>query len=78
MDVDTVLFWLVWDAQKAALEVEDYRAAIGWAAQNRAARHTCTARRRKCHRQKAAGCRLLTHIRVGRAGNRAVIGGRHH
>ena len=33
MDVDTVLFWLVWDAQKAALEVEDYRAAITWAAQ---------------------------------------------
>ena len=33
VDVDAVLFWLVWDAQKAALEVEDYRAAIGWAAQ---------------------------------------------
>lgn len=33
IDVDAVLFWVVWDAQKAALEVEDYRAAIGWAAQ---------------------------------------------
>ncbi len=33
VDVDAVLFWLVWDAEKAALEVEDYRAAIGWAAQ---------------------------------------------
>lgn len=33
IDVDAVLFWLVWDAQKAALEVEDYRAAISWAAQ---------------------------------------------
>ena len=33
VDVDAVLFWVVWDAQKAALEVEDYRAAIGWAAQ---------------------------------------------
>ena len=33
MDVDAVLFWLVWDAQKAELEVEDYRAAITWAAQ---------------------------------------------
>jgi regulator of protease activity HflC (stomatin/prohibitin superfamily) len=32
-DVDAVLFWLVWDAQKAALEVQDYRAAITWAAQ---------------------------------------------
>ena len=33
MDVDAVLFWVVWDAEKAALEVEDYRAAIIWAAQ---------------------------------------------
>ena len=28
-----MLFWMVWDAEKAALEVEDYRAAISWAAQ---------------------------------------------
>ena len=33
VDVDAVLFWLVWDAEKAALEVEDYRSAISWAAQ---------------------------------------------
>ncbi len=33
VDVDAVLFWVVWDAKKAALEVEDYRAAISWAAQ---------------------------------------------
>jgi len=33
VDVDAVLFWLVWDAQKAALEVADYTAAISWAAQ---------------------------------------------
>ena len=33
VDVDAVLFWMVWDAQKAALEVEDYRVAITWAAQ---------------------------------------------
>ena len=33
VDVDAVLFWVVWDAEKAALEVEDYRAAITWAAQ---------------------------------------------
>jgi regulator of protease activity HflC (stomatin/prohibitin superfamily) len=33
VDVDAVLFWMVWDAQKASLEVEDYRAAITWAAQ---------------------------------------------
>jgi regulator of protease activity HflC (stomatin/prohibitin superfamily) len=33
VDVDAVLFWIVWDAQKAALEVENYRMAIAWAAQ---------------------------------------------
>ena len=33
VDVDAVLFWLVWDAEKAAMEVVDYRAAISWAAQ---------------------------------------------
>lgn len=33
VDVDAVLFWVVWDAEKAALEVEDYRVAIAWAAQ---------------------------------------------
>lgn len=33
VDVDAVLFWMVWDAEKAALEVADYNAAIAWAAQ---------------------------------------------
>ena len=33
VDVDAVLFWVVWDAEKAALEVKDYQSAIGWAAQ---------------------------------------------
>ena len=33
VDVDAVLFWVVWDAEKAALEVEDYQVAITWAAQ---------------------------------------------
>jgi regulator of protease activity HflC (stomatin/prohibitin superfamily) len=33
VDVDAVLFWAVWDAEKAALEVENYRSAITWAAQ---------------------------------------------
>ncbi len=28
VDVDAVLFWVVWDAEKAALEVEDYKVAI--------------------------------------------------
>jgi len=33
VDVDAVLFWVVWDAEKAALEVADYWASIAWAAQ---------------------------------------------
>jgi len=33
VDVDAVLFWVVWDAEKAALEVTDYNSAITWAAQ---------------------------------------------
>jgi regulator of protease activity HflC (stomatin/prohibitin superfamily) len=33
VDVDAVLFWVVWDAEKAALEVKDYQTAISWAAQ---------------------------------------------
>lgn len=33
VDVDAVLFWVVWDAEKAALEVTDYQSAISWAAQ---------------------------------------------
>lgn len=33
VDVDAVLFWMVWDAEKAALEVENYKAAVDWAAQ---------------------------------------------
>ncbi|MBS4059997.1 MAG: slipin family protein [Bacteroidetes bacterium] len=33
VDVDAVLFWVVWDAEKAALEVENYEAAVDWAAQ---------------------------------------------
>ena len=33
VDVDAVLFWVVWDAQKAALEVKDYQTAIAWSAQ---------------------------------------------
>lgn len=33
VDVDAVLFWVVWDAEKAALEVNDYQSAISWASQ---------------------------------------------
>ena len=33
VDVDAVFFWVVWDAEKAALEVKDYQSAISWAAQ---------------------------------------------
>ena len=33
VNVDAVLFWVVWDAEKAALEVQNYRTAIAWASQ---------------------------------------------
>jgi len=33
VNVDAVLFWSVKDAEKAALQVEDYREAVAWAAQ---------------------------------------------
>jgi regulator of protease activity HflC (stomatin/prohibitin superfamily) len=33
VSVDAVLFWMVHDAQKAALEVQDYTQAVSWAAQ---------------------------------------------
>ena len=33
VNVDAVLFWMVHDAQKAALEVQDYAQAVSWAAQ---------------------------------------------
>ena len=33
VSVDAVLFWMVHDVQKAALEVQDYYAAVSWAAQ---------------------------------------------
>lgn len=33
VDVDAILFWVVWDAEKAALEVADYLEAVSWASQ---------------------------------------------
>src|SRR5262245_49427036 len=33
VNVDAVLFWMVHDAEKAALEVQDYSQAVSWAAQ---------------------------------------------
>lgn len=33
VNVDAVLFWLVHDVEKAALEVQDYAQAVSWAAQ---------------------------------------------
>jgi regulator of protease activity HflC (stomatin/prohibitin superfamily) len=33
VNVDAVLFWMVNDAEKAALEVQDYQEAVAWAAQ---------------------------------------------
>lgn len=33
VDVDAVLFWKVFDAEKAVLEVQEYAQAVGWASQ---------------------------------------------
>lgn len=33
VDVDAVMFWMVFDAEKAALEVTSYHEAVSWAAQ---------------------------------------------
>jgi regulator of protease activity HflC (stomatin/prohibitin superfamily) len=33
VNVDAVLFWMVYDVEKAALEVQDYSQAISWASQ---------------------------------------------
>jgi regulator of protease activity HflC (stomatin/prohibitin superfamily) len=33
VNVDAVLFWMVFDPEKAALEVQDYKLAVSWAAQ---------------------------------------------
>lgn len=33
VNVDAVLFWLVFDAEKASLEVQDYQSTVSWAAQ---------------------------------------------
>jgi regulator of protease activity HflC (stomatin/prohibitin superfamily) len=33
VNVDAVLFWMVQDPEKAALEVQDYKLAVSWAAQ---------------------------------------------
>jgi regulator of protease activity HflC (stomatin/prohibitin superfamily) len=33
VNVDAVLFWLVYDPEKAALEVQNYKLAVSWAAQ---------------------------------------------
>ena len=33
LDVDAVVFWMVWNAKKACMEVQDYPLAVAWAAQ---------------------------------------------
>lgn len=33
VDVDAVMFWVVWDPEKAVLEVADYKSAVSWASQ---------------------------------------------
>uniref|UniRef100_A0A7C9JEQ7 Slipin family protein n=1 Tax=Muribaculaceae bacterium Z82 TaxID=2304548 RepID=A0A7C9JEQ7_9BACT len=33
VDVDAVVFWMVWNAKKACMEVQDYPVAVAWSAQ---------------------------------------------
>lgn len=33
VDVDAVIFWMVWDARKACVEVQDYPVTVAWSAQ---------------------------------------------
>ena len=33
VDIDAAIFWMVWDARKACLEVENYPKAVLWSAQ---------------------------------------------
>ena len=33
VDVDAVVFWMVWNAKKACMEVQDYPVAVTWSAQ---------------------------------------------
>lgn len=33
VDVDAVIFWMVWNAKKACMEVQDYPLAVAWSAQ---------------------------------------------
>lgn len=61
VDVDAIVFWTVWDAQKSVLEVSDYFAAIGLSAQ--------TALRESIGRTELAGMiaereRLGTELRT--------------
>ena len=44
VNVDAVLFWMVYDPEKAALEVQDYKLAVSWARRPRSA--TSSAARR--------------------------------
>ena len=45
VNVDAVLFWLVHDPQKAALEVQNYAQAVSWAARRRRCATSSGARR---------------------------------
>ena len=39
VNVDAVLFWMVHDAQKAALEVQEYEQAVSWRRRRRSGHH---------------------------------------
>ena len=66
VNVDAVLFWMVHDVEKAALEVQDYAQAVSWAAQTALrdiiGRTTLdgSAARPRAHRSRAAAADRLS------------------
>ena len=72
VNVDAVLFWMVHDAQKAALEVQDYAQAVSWARADGVARHhrphdaDRSAARARAHRGRAAAADRPAIESVGR------------
>ena len=47
INVDAVVFWMVWSAKSAAVEVEDYASAVSWIAQT-AMRKACLLYTSRC------------------------------
>ena len=79
VNVDAVLFWMVHDPEKAALEVQSYRNAVSWAAQTalrdiigRTSLSESAARARANRRRAAADHRRCAPTRGARPCNRST------